>query len=69
MTIRIDNEYIKYQMKKQGVSFVELAKKLDCSNACLYAMLLKEDTPTYLERLVIICKELDIPLSDVIQEL
>ena len=69
MTVRINNDYIKYRMKNKGVSFVELAKKLNCSNACLYAMLLKEDVPTYLERLVIICKELDIPLDEVIEEL
>lgn len=69
MTIKINNDYIKYKMKEQKVPFTELAKKLGCSNHCLYAMLLKDEVPTYLERLVIICNELDISLSDVIQEL
>ena len=63
--VKVNNNYIRYQMKEKGISHSDLAKLLGCNDMNLYKTLEKTTVPTYTERLVMICHILDISLMDI----
>ena len=65
--LKIDYEYLKYLMKSEGITYDDLAKKLNCSTQDLYYLLNKDTIPIYYSRLFAICQILKVSLEDVTQ--
>lgn len=68
MTLKIDYEYLKYLMKKDGITYDNLAKQLNCSTQDLYYMLNKDSVPVYYSRLFSICQILKVSLEDITEK-
>ena len=65
--IKVNNNYIKYQMKEQNITYKDLADLLECNEQNLYNMLTKKSSPKLLTRLWNICEALDISFLDILE--
>lgn len=65
--MKVNNNLIKGRMKQLGISPSEMAELLGCNTQNVYNMLTKKEVPMFTQRLVLICKALEIDMIDVFE--